>query len=95
MDAFLMENCQGFLGNLEEFQEELKRQEVSVDKDNKVIVRESRIPVLFKFTTGEYRAHSIKISGSFDNWKQKFSMSYDPVTNYWFLNKHIRKGKYL
>ena len=55
-----------------------------------------RIPITFAFDVnyGEKRPNSIFVCGSFDNWKVRRPLSFDPVKNQWTVTLKIKKGKY-
>ena len=55
-----------------------------------------RIPITFAFdgSYGEKRPNSIQVCGSFDNWKVRRPLSFDPVKNMWSITLKIKKGKY-
>mmetsp|Transcript_8886 Transcript_8886/g.6229 ORF Transcript_8886/g.6229 Transcript_8886/m.6229 type:complete len:82 (+) Transcript_8886:5379-5624(+) len=40
------------------------------------------------------RHHSVKLVGSFDNWEQRHDLSFDHITNQWFVNLFLPRGEY-
>ena len=50
--------------------------------------------VMFKIGLKNRRAEMVELSGSFNDWATKFRMSYDNLTDMWFITIHLQKGKY-
>jgi len=49
---------------------------------------------MFKISLGAHRAANVELCGSFDEWKVRYKMNYDNLTNLWYIVIHLKKGKY-
>lgn len=49
---------------------------------------------MFKIALGTHRANNVEVCGSFDEWKVRYKMNYDDLTNLWYIVIHLKKGKY-
>jgi len=58
-------------------------------------VKDKVVHATFKICLGTRKAHSTQIAGTFNNWKPTHQLNYDSYTNCWFVNIHLKKGKYL
>jgi starch synthase len=61
----------------------------------KKTVKDKVVPATFKICLGTRKAQSAQIAGTFNNWKPTHQLNYDSYTNCWFVNIHLKKGKYL
>jgi 1,4-alpha-glucan branching enzyme len=39
------------------------------------------------------RYRKVELCGSFDDWKVRHDMSFDPYTNQWYINIHLKVGE--
>lgn len=39
------------------------------------------------------RYRRVELCGSFDDWKVRHDMNFDPFTNQWFINIHLKVGQ--
>lgn len=50
-------------------------------------------PYQFKLHNRGPRHRKVEVCGSFDDWKVRHDLSFDPFTNQWFANLHLSPGE--
>ncbi len=56
---------------------------------------DSKRHVLFRYKSEDLKLKSVYLTGSFDNWQVRHSMSYDHTSDSWHVTLQLPKGKYI
>lgn len=57
-------------------------------------IQRERVPFNFMFHNRGPRHQMVQLCGTFDNWEKRHAMTFDHITNQWFITLHLPKGGY-
>ena len=57
-------------------------------------IQRERVTANFMLHNRGPRHHMVQICGSFDNWEKRHAMSFDHITNQWFVTLPLQKGEH-